>query len=392
MTSVPGRIRFTTRAQSSAKGEAILYLDQSSGKVRVRKQGSDVAIEDEQAILTRVGALAKGKIIVSTASSWSGLAVGTNNQVLTADSTTTEGIKWAAAGGGDSVTVNAAAVTDADLDDATPASPARGLNVKWQAAGASPTDVSAYVPWPTTTKGDLLVDSGTNVIRQAVGVDGTLLLADASQTAGVKWRIPQVYRGRWLICDEATLRGIGCTNPTLGGTVADVSDATGPAIRCRTAASVGAGAGFGQTANNHFRRGWKPVVEWRVRTGPSLASVRVWVLLASASLTNSDTMAGNGIGFRYSTVAGDTGWVGCARDGTTQSVSAQIAAIAVDTEYLLRMRCDGTSWYLSVDEGSETTISSNVPGDVGLGWELRVYTQEAVAKDVILRGTGGTWP
>lgn len=40
---------------------------------------------------------------------------------------------------------------------------------------------------PTTTKGDLLVDDGTNVIRRAVGTDAQFLQADSSQASGVNW-------------------------------------------------------------------------------------------------------------------------------------------------------------------------------------------------------------
>jgi hypothetical protein len=40
---------------------------------------------------------------------------------------------------------------------------------------------------PTTTKGDLLVDNGTNVIRVAVGTDTHVLTADSSEPSGVKW-------------------------------------------------------------------------------------------------------------------------------------------------------------------------------------------------------------
>lgn len=40
---------------------------------------------------------------------------------------------------------------------------------------------------PTTTKGDLIVDDGTNPVRLAVGTNGYGLAADSAETTGVKW-------------------------------------------------------------------------------------------------------------------------------------------------------------------------------------------------------------
>ena len=40
---------------------------------------------------------------------------------------------------------------------------------------------------PTTTKGDLIVDNGTNNVRLPVGVDTYVLTADSAVAAGVKW-------------------------------------------------------------------------------------------------------------------------------------------------------------------------------------------------------------
>lgn len=51
------------------------------------------------------------------------------------------------AGSGDSITVNGAAATDADFDDAAPAAPASSVNVRWQKDAATPTNVSANVPF-----------------------------------------------------------------------------------------------------------------------------------------------------------------------------------------------------------------------------------------------------
>lgn len=40
---------------------------------------------------------------------------------------------------------------------------------------------------PTTTKGDLILNNGTDNVRQAVGADGLVLQADSTTATGVKW-------------------------------------------------------------------------------------------------------------------------------------------------------------------------------------------------------------
>ena len=59
-----------------------------------------------------------------------------------------------AGGGGTTVTVNgsALAASTGDLDDATPAAAADGLNVKWQKDALSPTNISAYILMTSITK------------------------------------------------------------------------------------------------------------------------------------------------------------------------------------------------------------------------------------------------
>lgn len=58
------------------------------------------------------------------------------------------------------------------------------------------TDLAAKVPAATvTTKGDLLAATGNAVVaRQGVGSDGQVLTADSTQTNGVKWATPSVYK------------------------------------------------------------------------------------------------------------------------------------------------------------------------------------------------------
>lgn len=93
---------------------------------------------------------AKGDIPCGTAAdTWARLAVGTNGQVLTADSGETTGLKWAAVSG-------------------------------------------AYVPLAEIdAKGDLLVGSANDTLNNlAVGSNDQVLTADSAQTLGVKWAAP----------------------------------------------------------------------------------------------------------------------------------------------------------------------------------------------------------
>lgn len=100
-------------------------------------------IADGAISLAKLGGLTtKGDVLSHNGTAHVRVGVGTDGQVLTADSAEASGIRWATAG-------------------------AASL--------------------PTTTKGDLVAHNGTTNIRLAVGSDGQVLTADSAQAAGVKW-------------------------------------------------------------------------------------------------------------------------------------------------------------------------------------------------------------
>lgn len=89
-----------------------------------------------------------GDIAIRGARKWDRLRPGaTEGHVLTSNGPGQAPSFKAApgAGGGDSITVNAAALVDANLSDSTPAAPAGGENVVFQKDASSPANISGYV-------------------------------------------------------------------------------------------------------------------------------------------------------------------------------------------------------------------------------------------------------
>lgn len=193
--------------------------------------------------------------------------------------------------------------------------------------------------------------------------------------------LPKPTLKRWAFVQplNGTQLGVGIATATPSG-AASFTDATGTWERFNSSTSgVVCTWGF----NNIF--GWPDAnitLIARVRTGSDLTNVRIFLGAKTNDFTNADTLSSDGITFRYSTVAGDGGWIGVNKNAGGQSVTGTIAAIAVDTTYILKfvVSGNGTNVAFSVNGGTPVNLTTNIPIGSALTGKIAMIPQAAVSK------------
>lgn len=189
------------------------------------------------------------------------------------------------------------------------------------------------------------------------------------------WKLITPPRNEWGVrASGVSALGMGIPNPTVANTPASANDANNIFITLPTTAVLGNLGGFITTTLNLVRPAHDFILEVIVKTDADITNQRLWIGLIDADLTNVDTLAAGRefIGWRFSTVAPDTGWRPVLNDGTTQNTGAAIGTVAASTVYKLKARVvsGGTpTVFFSVNDGAETALTTNFPPstqDLGL--------------------------
>jgi hypothetical protein len=250
-----------------------------------------------------------------------------------------------------------------------------------------------FLDWVgSAARGDILYRGAASWARLAAGTAGQFLETNGASGDPV-WATPS---GTGSINDLITqsfyeVHGrpttpvvMGLPSLTTAGTVgsSQLLYSQGSTVQfIQSGTSVDLRCGFDSGRFDMHEADSDPTWEIVLRTGATITTIRMWLALSDSSMSvSADDEGGTKkyMAFRYSTVAGDGGWVGVTRDGSAQSVTGTVAAIAASTFYKLKIRKSGSTVFFSVNGGTEVSTSSNLPAAAtALGFSCQVFNAVA---------------
>jgi hypothetical protein len=194
---------------------------------------------------------------------------------------------------------------------------------------------------------------------------------------------PMARNGWGFRAAAATIQTFGVAAPTTTATLTSSNQADSTYINLQCAAVANTSFSYVTASYNLVRRAHNPRLTVVLQM-VDITALRMWIGFTSAAVTNADTVAGatEFAGFRFSTVAGDTGFVPVTKDATTQTTGSAMNAIAASTRYVLNVELTSSSAIFTINNGTPTVVLSTLPATAtDLGVNLTFITQAATAKN-----------